>query len=269
MFTSAQVLPGVYHITDCMGVNMTLLQGTEKALLIDTGYGLENGKEYAESLAGQEVQVLLTHGHHDHALGSAHFERVSLFEEDRETFRLYTGREQRQKVAHQAEDRGLVLPEGFETRPMPKIVPLMKTKDLESGFDRADIPLGGMTARVYHVPGHSSGSAIVYVPERELLLTGDNWNPCTWVWFPESESVMTLRENMKKILRILPAKHVLCSHRPELFGMETVNAFFDFITDDALKNADKVSAEDGKDIRELTIPGGMVIRFDAKKAGIS
>lgn len=268
MFTSAQVLPGVFHITDCMGVNMTLLQGTEKALLIDTGYGLENGKEYAEFLAGKKVQVLLTHGHHDHALGSAHFDRVFLFEEDREVFRLYTGREQRQRVARQAEEKGLTLPEEFETRPMPETVPLMKAPDQESGFERADIPLGGMTALVYHVPGHTTGSAVIYVPERELLLTGDNWNPCTWIWFPESESVITLRENMKRILRLLPAKHVLCSHRPELFGMETVNAFFGFITDDTLKNAEKIPIGEEDDIRELSIPGGMVIRFDAKKAGI-
>lgn len=268
MFTSTQLLPGVFHITDCMGVNMTLLKGTEKALLIDTGYGIENGKAYAESLAGMEVRVLLTHGHHDHALGCAHFEQVFLFEEDREAFRLYTGREQRQKVARQAEARGLTLPDAFETRAMPEIVPLEKRQDSESGFERTDLSLGGMTARVYRVPGHTSGSAVVYVQERELLLTADNWNPCTWVWFPEAESVKTLRENMKRMLRLLPAKHALCSHRPELFGIGTVNAFFDFITDDALKNADKISTEGGRDIRELMIPEGMVIRFDAEKAGI-
>ena len=34
--------PGIFHIKDALGVCMTLLTGTESALLFDTGCGLED-----------------------------------------------------------------------------------------------------------------------------------------------------------------------------------------------------------------------------------
>ena len=69
-FQALQVLPDVYHIQDCMGVCMTLLVGKDRALLVDTGYGLENVREMAASITALPVTVLLTHAHHDHALGA-------------------------------------------------------------------------------------------------------------------------------------------------------------------------------------------------------
>ena len=70
MFTSQEVFPGIFHITDAMGVSFTLLTGSERALLIDTGYGLEDAAAYVRSVTSRPVDVLLTNGHHDHALTS-------------------------------------------------------------------------------------------------------------------------------------------------------------------------------------------------------
>ena len=42
MFTVNRVFPGVAHITDAMGVSMTLIGGEEEALLFDAGYGTED-----------------------------------------------------------------------------------------------------------------------------------------------------------------------------------------------------------------------------------
>ena len=36
-FEINRVLPGITHIRDCMGVCMTLLAGTERALQVDAG----------------------------------------------------------------------------------------------------------------------------------------------------------------------------------------------------------------------------------------
>ena len=68
-FRTERIIPGVTHITDGMGVCMTLLAGSERALLIDTGYGFESVREIVESLTELPCEVILTHGHHDHALG--------------------------------------------------------------------------------------------------------------------------------------------------------------------------------------------------------
>lgn len=60
-----------------------LILGPEKALLIDTGFGLGNLKGLAEALIGNlELLVAITHAHPDHAGGNEQFERVMALEEE-------------------------------------------------------------------------------------------------------------------------------------------------------------------------------------------
>lgn len=55
---------------------MYLLEGEEKALLIDTGYGAGNLRAYAERLTDKPLLVANTHFHPDHAGGNGEFEKV-------------------------------------------------------------------------------------------------------------------------------------------------------------------------------------------------
>lgn len=56
--------------------NMYLLEGDEKALLIDTGYGVGNLRAYVENLTDKPIVVANTHYHPDHAAGNGEFEQV-------------------------------------------------------------------------------------------------------------------------------------------------------------------------------------------------
>ena len=58
--------------------NMYLLEGDEKALLIDTGYGVGNLKAFVEKLTDKPVVVANTHFHPDHSAGNGEFEAVYL-----------------------------------------------------------------------------------------------------------------------------------------------------------------------------------------------
>lgn len=51
-FQHFEFRPGVFHIQDAMGVCMTLLCGKDRALLVDTGYGLEDVGAYVKTLTG-------------------------------------------------------------------------------------------------------------------------------------------------------------------------------------------------------------------------
>lgn len=56
---------------------MYLLIGPEKAMLIDTAYGLGNLKSLVDQITGgMEVIVVNTHDHYDHAYGNCYFEKV-------------------------------------------------------------------------------------------------------------------------------------------------------------------------------------------------
>lgn len=56
--------------------NMYLLEGTERALLIDTGYGVGNLRAYVERLTDKPIVVANTHYHPDHAAGDGEFEQA-------------------------------------------------------------------------------------------------------------------------------------------------------------------------------------------------
>ncbi|MCD8337244.1 MAG: MBL fold metallo-hydrolase [Lachnospiraceae bacterium] len=58
--------------------NMYLLEGEEKALLIDTGYAVGNLRAFVEKLTDKPLLVVNTHFHPDHAAGNGEFEEVMM-----------------------------------------------------------------------------------------------------------------------------------------------------------------------------------------------
>lgn len=258
-FACRQMLPGVYHIQDAMGVCMTLLTGRDSMLLIDTGYGMENVCAYVHTLCDLPLRVLLTHGHHDHALGSRWFEEVLLFKEDREVFDRYTGPEQRAQVLEEARDRGIDPGEDYLASPMARI------RDAREGA----MDLGGMTVQIRLCPGHTPGSAVLYVPERRLLLTGDNWNPCTWLFFPEALPLEEYRRNMHRLL-FLPFEQILCPHRMEIYPRAWLERFLAGLTKEAVGRARPTQngAHLGILTEEIVLPDGQNMVFDALKAEV-
>ena len=73
------------HITllrSITGELLYLVEGQEKAALIDTCLGVGHLRSLVEKLTDKELLVLLTHGHIDHALGAPEFDRVYMNHKD-------------------------------------------------------------------------------------------------------------------------------------------------------------------------------------------
>lgn len=198
-FEVNRVCDGVTHIRDCMGVCMTLIEGEKAALLVDTGYGVEDVSAFVTTLTDKPVSVLLTHNHHDHALGARWFDKTVMLPEDQAEWPVFTGEAKRRVVLGQAQAKGLTVTEA----------------DFLAGECRmpyaahgGTLDLGGLTAEIIPCPGHTPGSCVVYIPARKLLLTGDDWNPCTWLFFDAALGVKQYRANVCA-LQELPFTHVL------------------------------------------------------------
>ncbi len=262
-FELNRVAPGVTHIRDCMGVCFTLVEGAQRALLVDTGYGVEDLSTLLVCLIGlKPVDVLLTHGHHDHALGLRTLAGLPdcdalMLDADAPVFHRYTGIEQRRRVLEAAKAKGLsVDEESFLHEPI----------DMPCTAHPGDIDLGGLTARVIDCPGHTPGSAAVFIPERLILLTGDCWNPCTWAFFPEALGVLELRRQLQ-LLQAYDFTHVLCSHQHQLYPRAVFDAFVDGLTDDALRAALPVDIPpyEAIDTRQASPAEGQILVFDWAK----
>ena len=251
------VLPGVYHLSDCMGVCQTLLVGEREALLVDAGYGLEDLRPVIAGLTPLPYRVILTHGHHDHVLGARWFSETWMFPEDREDFAEFTQAPTRRRILASARNNGLAVDEeAYLAAPVPMPKPLCAQT----------IDLGGLTAQIIHVPAHTTGSCVIYVKERELLLTADDWNPCTWAFFPKALPAKVFISNVRKLFA-LPFANVLCSHRSALYPRAAMQAFFDGLTDEALRDAPRVTIGgwESTNTHEAAPAEGQVFVFDYDK----
>jgi len=245
MYKVNQIFPGIRHITETMGVGFTLIEGSERAVLFDTGYGMEDVNAFIATLTEKPVTVLLSHGHHDHMLGARWFPKTCLCAEDMEEFLERTGTGQRTKVRAQAKEQNVPVPEDFMTAEiaLPEAI-LFNEK--AGPFERRREDLGGLEVQVIKVPGHTPGSIVLYVPAKDLLLTGDDWNPCTWMWFPTSVAANLWRNRMKELIRTLEEENereirsVICSHQPMRREGRELKEFLEFMTDERLAGAPAV-----------------------------
>ena len=256
-FSYRELLPDVFQIEDALGVCMTLLVGKEQALLVDAGFGLEDPTAFIGTLTDRPIRLILTHGHYDHAMGAQWFPEAALFWEDVALAQEHRGPFWRQRMLDSAAEQGIQTDAGaFLAAPEPRWTKL----------EEGRIDLGGLSAQVIFCPGHTPGSAVVYVPDRKLLLTGDDWNPCTWLFFPESLPVQVYRRNMEKLLD-LPFRHVICPHRCELYERTMLESFVRGLTDEVLQAAKPVDTGHEMGIRtmEAEPAPGQCLVFDVEK----
>ena len=242
MYKVNEIFPGIRHITETMGVGFTLIEGSERAILFDTGYGMEDVKAFITTMTDKPVTVLLSHGHHDHMLGARWFPKTYLCAEDMEEFLERTGKGQRTKVKAQAEEQHVSVPEDFMTAEIAPPETILFNEKAGS-FERKRVNLGSLEVQVIKVPGHTPGSIVLYVPAYDLLLTGDDWNPCTWMWFPTSAGAGLWRNRMKELIHTLEEENrrtiqsVICSHQPMKREGRELKEFLEYMTNERLADA--------------------------------
>lgn len=257
-FEANCILPGVTHIRDCMGVCMTLIEGEKAALLVDTGYGVEDVAAFVATLTDKPVTVLLTHHHHDHVLGARWFDKTVMLAEDAAEWPVFAGESKRRVVWQQARAKGLsVTEEDF----------LAGECRMPYAIHGGELDLGGLTVQIIPCPGHTPGSCVVYIPAYSLLLTGDDWNPCTWLFFEAALGLKEYRENVRA-LKAIPFTHVLCSHQLDLYPRSAFVAFVDGLTHDTLRAACpvKIGGYEHIDTRQANVTDGQILVFDWAKA---
>jgi len=202
-YTATPVVQGVWRIDDHGADNLYLVEGSQKALLIDTGLGAADIMGFVRTLTQRPVLVVNTHGHPDHAGGNHQFAEVHASRAEFELVRQSSGRERRSASAG-AMSRTPV-PEPLRYRGPEHDTVLVP---VSGGFV---FDLGGTQLEVISVPGHTPGGVCLLDRGRRLLFTGDNDNTQEWMFLAHSTpldrylvTLTALRERSGEFDTLLP-----------------------------------------------------------------
>ena len=168
-----------YQISEFGMDSLFWIEGDDKAILLDTGTGTFDVPGFiAANFGDKPYDVVLTHGHVDHAGGMFQFDKVYLNEADYE-LALGNTVEERQNYVQMMIDSSMGLyaltPDmvigGKDTHAdAPEFLPLNEG----DVFD-----LGGRKLEVFFTPGHTAGSCSFLDRENRILFSGDACNQNT------------------------------------------------------------------------------------------
>lgn len=199
MFYQVEPLfPGLTRIWDVARTAMYLVEGKERAILIDTGVGVGDLKALVESLTDKPVTVLITHGHVDHAMGAGAFEDVRISPLDAELYAEHSLLPVRKGyvagAAMQGGDPALIasVTDADYVQPLA----LESIAPLNPG-DRFD--LGGVAVEVLEGRGHTPGTVTVLIPEWRVFLLGDACNQFTFLFDHTCATVEQYREMLVEL----------------------------------------------------------------------
>lgn len=218
MYYDVEKMDGYYRIGSLEGVYCYLIVGTEKAMLIDTGYCFGNLKRAVRQMTDKPLVIVNTHGHFDHAGGNAQFQECCyIHEKDMELCREHTNCEMRRSNAKRARnsmnfETGEVfdaLPEDFDMDAYCR----MRSGTLKGVKEGDMFELGGATVSVYETPGHTKGSISLLYKEKNILFVGDATGTFVWLFSYEATGISEYMCTLEKMYD-LQADEYIGGHNP-------------------------------------------------------
>lgn len=149
-------------------VSMYLLAGSNKALIIDAGWGIGNLSKAVKSLTDLTVSAAITHGHPDHVCGAFNFDEIFISKEDKNSLDFFYKKENRTKIF---ESRFKApYPEDFSKDQWIN-AEIKKVEIIDEGFI---FDLGNRKLKVISNPGHTPGSISLLDEKNRFLFSGDS-----------------------------------------------------------------------------------------------
>jgi hydroxyacylglutathione hydrolase len=193
-FRKERITDDIILIDDNGESSIYLVRGSEKALLIDTGWGIGDLPGVVSELTDKPVIVVNTHGHPDHVSGNYQFESVYIAKEDEHILKGSYDEALRGRVMENV-IRGPV-PEGFSKKEWIRAKP----GGIIHMHEGQIFDLGGRTIEVISLPGHSPGCAALLDSKDRMLFTGDSiLEGDIWMYLDESAPLEVYLSSLKSL----------------------------------------------------------------------
>lgn len=208
-FTAYNVTESVTRI---MGLAMEccyIIEGTERALLIDGLTGIGSLKAFVRDLTELPVTVAITHAHMDHT-GVA-WESDSIYLHPDDIFLLYSEEESHKKRC--LDFVNLFLGMGVPCRTKPTVKDVLAAHPLRTYpiRDGDVIDLGGIQIEVIAVPGHTRGTIVFLDRSNRIVYAGDACNANTLLNLNGSTSIEEYKDSLEHLWSYESAFDVLWS----------------------------------------------------------
>ena len=187
-----------FAITQCY-----LIEGEDRAALIDTGMGQGNLRHVIDYLTDKPYIILNTHGHIDHIGGNDEFHDHDIYMNELDD-----------KISHIENNTPEINQWHFEKSFHEPGFYGQKIYDMNrtySGFIYHNLKegdffdLGGRLLRIYETPGHTKGSVVIWDETNHYLFSGDTVVSTPILILSDlgnSASVESLRHSMKKLMKL-------------------------------------------------------------------
>lgn len=184
-YRHTRISPTMVRI-DSQNESAYLIEGRQRAALIDCCSGAGKIDEYVKTITGLPVVLLLTHGHVDHIGGAMNFPERYLNRQDWELAAEHGSYERRKEY---------LLSRPWDDVEEADIMP-GQAGDFLPLHDGDEFDLGGVHLAAISLPGHTRGSMVILHREERSVILGDACNPLTFLFFKEAPSIEEYRENL-------------------------------------------------------------------------
>lgn len=197
--------PQTWIITQGEGRGAThsyLIEGTEQAILVDTGLIIQDYQTVVKGLTTKKVAVVNTHGHVDHIANNHQFDDVYIHSKDRDLLREHASPEFRRLfLTPQIEKHAdLLAPNQMKETWLEQQSHLPENAQYHMLSEGMDLDLGDRQLEVIEIPGHTQGCICLHEKSRNYFFVGDMLCEAgVLLQFDHSASVRTYKESMEKL----------------------------------------------------------------------
>lgn len=184
IFRVERIVSGVWRIDDYFMASCYLIEGPDRALLIDTGMGTGDFNGLIRSLTSKPITLAITHPHVDHMFHASLFSEVYLYKDAIPNYNMFYKQMETEDYSRFENLYGVKIPK----RGQEKIFPLE---------DGQDISLGdGCQITAVWLPGHTSYDCVFIDDLHQCVFTGDAVGSGDTVGIPTSRE--SIRETIRK-----------------------------------------------------------------------